>query len=648
MLRSALIAMLAFVFGACNGPKEGASKPPARAPQLRQQQGQLSASDRPSLSSREGAEGVRDRKRRPITFIQEVPAADDCIASAHIVTTPKTPVRGQPLRVIAVLPTGSATLQLWDEHGEPLQIKKERELGGPPFGRVVDIETTVGSMITAVVGQDGNVVHCKQIALAARAPAAPQSSQFVWEAERGWKPVDDALWSLFVEALFDYPPDDTQTWTNLHDLVSDKDRNILYNHLGVGEEEHLTLEPDCADLPYQLRAYFAWKRALPFAFRWCTRGQVAKPPTCGALKSNHTSRERSSDAEAFEYFAQRVVRPGVHSASGRTHPQDEQTDLYPVPLQRRALSPGTVYADPYGHVMILTEWIEQADGDSGILMAAEAQPDGTVGRRRFWRGSFLFDPDTTHVGAGFKHFRPLDLQRGKAFALDNATLKSTDAFSRLSNEQYDLTRDEFYERMDALINPRPLNPRKKLLALIDAFDESVQRRVTAVQNGENYVQAHGTIAMPEGHAIFETSGPWEDYSSPSRDMRLLISLDTVTNFVSRVSHAPARFGVKEASKEQVVRGLKHFLREELGRRQIRYAKSNGSEQALSLWQVLKRAKAFEVAYNPNDCIELRWGAPEGSEELGSCARRAPKEQQSRMARYRKWFAERTRPARGTD
>ena len=63
--------------------------------------------------------------------------------------------------------------------------------------------------------------------------------------------------------------------------------------------------------------------------------------------------------------------------------------------------------------------------------------------------------------------------------------------------------------------------------------------------------------------------------------------------------------------------------------------------------MIERSAALELAYNPNDCAELRWGAPAGSPELVSCRRRAPDEQRARMDRYRAWFHERKRPARGT-
>ena len=34
--------------------------------------------------------------------------------------------------------------------------------------------------------------------------------------------------------------------------------------------------------------------------------------------------------------------------------------------------------------------------------------------------------------------------------------------------------------------------------------------------------------------------------------------------------------------------------------------------ALALAHVVARQRALEMAYNPNDCIKIRWGAPDGS------------------------------------
>ncbi len=73
---------------------------------------------------------------------------------------------------------------------------------------------------------------------------------------------------------------------------------------------------------------------------------------------------------------------------------------------------------------------------------------------------------------------------------------------------------------------------------------------------------------------------------------------------------------------------------------ITYQRSDGSPQKLTLRDLIARAEYLELAYNPNDCPEVRWGAPPGSAEMESCRRRAPDEQQRRMEELRHWFAER--------
>ena len=45
-----------------------------------------------------------------------------------------------------------------------------------------------------------------------------------------------------------------------------------------------------------------------------------------------------------------------------------------------------------------------------------------------------------------------------------------------------------------------------------------------------------------------------------------------------------------------------------------------------------RATALEVAYNPNDCVEVRWGAAEGRQERSSRGRRWPPAARRTIAR----------------
>ena len=215
--------------------------------------------------------------------------------------------------------------------------------------------------------------------------------------------------------------------------------------------------------------------------------------------------------------------------------------------------------------------------------------------------------------------------------------------------QYEGTEDAFYDRVEEYINPRPLNPVALQVVLVDALQESVNRRLNSVNNAENYTRetAYATIEMPERSAIFQTSGPWEDFSTPSRDMRLLISLDTVVNFPDKVARAPERFGAEtQEGAKQLVAELRQALDTELKKRTFEYTRSDGSPQVLSLHDVRERAKAMEMAYNPNDCVERRWGAEEDSAEFATCKRFAPEEQRLKMKEYRPWFESRKRPARG--
>jgi len=199
--------------------------------------------------------------------------------------------------------------------------------------------------------------------------------------------------------------------------------------------------------------------------------------------------------------------------------------------------------------------------------------------------------------------------------------------------------------MEGMINPRALDPVRMQISLVDALEESVQRRRSSVQNGEDFMKArkYEPIDMPRGGALFLTSGPWEDYSTPSRDMRLLISIDAVVSFPATVAAHPGRFGIREADREEAARLVRAALETELAKRTFEYIGSDGSAWKLSLADLVERMKAMEMAYNPNDCAEIRWGAPEGSEERATCKRRASQQQQSRMQKYRKWFAQRERP-----
>jgi hypothetical protein len=182
---------------------------------------------------------------------------------------------------------------------------------------------------------------------------------------------------------------------------------------------------------------------------------------------------------------------------------------------------------------------------------------------------------------------------------------------------------------------------------ITSLDEQVKARVTSVENGRKFqTSGKGEASMPDGAAIFETTGAWEDFATPSRDLRLLIAMDVVRTFPDRVMRRPERYAMpKGRSLADVKAELQRVLASELAARKFSYPRTDGSAWTLTLKDVIDRAADLEMAYNVNDCVELRWGAAEGSDEAATCKRRAPQAQRAKMTTYRAWFNERRRPPR---
>jgi hypothetical protein len=326
---------------------------------------------------------------------------------------------------------------------------------------------------------------------------------------------------------------------------------------------------------------------------------------------------------------------------------DDNTDFYTVSLTQQALRPGTVYADPYGHVLMLVHRVSELNGMPGVFLAVDAEPDGSITRKRFWRGNFLFVHDPALGSPGFKHFRPIVRDKnGPLRRLANAEITKNPSYGDFSLDQSQMSAEDFYDRMDDVMSPEPLDPVKAMTDAIASLNEQVKTRVTSVENGRKYQEKQaGETAMPNGPSIFETTGAWEDYSTPARDFRLLIAIDVVRGFPDRVVRRAARYAMPNGkSVEGVKSELRGVLASEVASRKISYTRSDGSQWTLSLKDVIDRAADFEMAYNPNDCVELRWGAPENSEEVSTCKRHAPQAQRAKMlSDYRTWFQQRHWP-----
>jgi hypothetical protein len=625
---------------------------------------------------------------------QNSPGACEDAAQVAVLPSPVAPWKGVPLRVlVAAEKPLEGELSLVAPDGSVAATSRERH-GGPPYFWIAEVASPAAGTWHARLARDGAAAGCgpiaRDIAVHASKPPSPGTAPgSVWPLRNGWNRETENLFSAWIAKLFDDPLDAEPSWPALHEVLRDRSRNFLYNHLGLNEDGiKMVLRPDCADLPYFLRTYFSFKLGLPFGYSKCTRGGGGKAPHCpqwfntrnpepppappaqaaapprpapsgfAALYGRTSADEPPAPVApppprhlglvpTFGEYLQ-TVADAVHSGSARTALADNNTDQYPVPLSRETLRPGTIYADPYGHVLMIVRFLPQAAGGAGIILAVDGQPDGTVARKRFWRGNFLFAQDPALGGPGFKRFRPIVAGKDGALRrLTNDEIAKDPQYGDFSLEQTRLGVEDFYDRMDDVLSPSPLDPVRAEKEAITSLEEQVKVRVTSVENGRKFLNSgKGDASIPEGARIFETTGAWEDFSTPSRDLRLLIALDVVEGFPDRVARRPERYAMPQGKSVADVKAeLQRVLAAELATRKFSYTRSDGSAWSLALKDVTDRAADLEMAYNPNDCVELRWGAPANSDEASTCRRHAPGAQHAKMATYRAWFHERRRPPR---
>ena len=353
-----------------------------------------------------------------------------------------------------------------------------------------------------------------------RKPPGPSATGgSLWPLRNAWNRETENLYSAWIAKLFDGPLDQELSWKTWDGVLHDQSRNFLFDYLGLSEDNIIKgLRPDCADFVYFLRAYFAFKMGLPFGYSNCSRGDrrlaaemlpMVRRRASGCSSSGAGARTFAEPAAAApppppapapnvlqQIFspsppapaapppappAKRTAKPAapnrqlglasafrqylpavadvVQTGAVRVLANDDRTDFYMVPLTQATLRPGTVYADPYGHVLMLVKLVPEANGSPGVFLAVDAEPDGSVTRKRFWRGNFLFVHDPTLGSPGFKRFRPIVQEKnGGLRRLTNAEIAKDPQYGDFSLDQTQLGLDQFYDRMDDVMSPEPVDP----------------------------------------------------------------------------------------------------------------------------------------------------------------------------------------------
>src|SRR5262249_61082113 len=106
-----------------------------------------------------------------------------------------------------------------------------------------------------------------------------------------------------------------------------------------------------------------------------------------------------------------------------------------------------------------------------------------------------------------KRFRPIERgENGALRRLTNAQIAKNPDYADFSLDQSRLAVDDFYDRMDEVMSPQPLDPVSAMKETINALEEQVNTRVNAIELARKYKDGHGEESLLDGHEVVATCG----------------------------------------------------------------------------------------------------------------------------------------------
>src|SRR6185312_3604802 len=183
-------------------------------------------------------------------------------------------------------------------------------------------------------------------AMVAPVPPKPASSGFsaIYTVRTDhWSDIDERDFSRFIADIGD-------SGCNTVDKCLHSPRNPFR----ATDPQGVYFRSDCADLPYNLRFYFAWKRGLPFGYVSAVSSRGSGRDIRYTFKGNAVAeRTTVQSGGASGYAVMDTLRDTISSATFRIHPlleEPQDSDLYSPVIDAKSIHPGTVIYDPNGHV----------------------------------------------------------------------------------------------------------------------------------------------------------------------------------------------------------------------------------------------------------------------------------------------------------
>ena len=481
-----------------------------------------------------------------------------------------------------------------------------------------------------------------------------------WKVKKvDWNGQDERAFGDFVKAL-GYSKCNT----------TDKCLSGASNILRTEEDMLFTHYSDCADFPYYLRSYFAYKNKLPFSMVTSFKQAPYSQAQLDAIAKERANILATKGEEAaLKYDArlldQRYSRNGnipvaklnVPSSNGAVRDfaifgpkiMDQvssgtlrmlngaggviESDFYSPVVSKDSIKPGTVLYSAAGHVAIVYDVTAK-----GEVLFIDAHPDNSITRGRFNTDFALVH---SKYGGNFKNFRPVRVENAtfdnEGFVTKGQVVVASDTqIKDFSLEQYEgngknssgktlfqLTANssaymDFYEwvKMRLSGGTYRLDPVAEMKSEMAQLCSMAQDRVAAVQAAiDNRVH---TMQHPDNlpQNIFGAEGEWEAYSTPSRDMRLKLKIlsipDAAKTWFSRFKSGDEMITYKGADLKA---DLIKTYQQSVAACKVIYKNSAGKDVTVGLDSLI--ARISRVSYDPYACPEIRWGAVK-QEELASC------------------------------
>ena len=466
------------------------------------------------------------------------------------------------------------------------------------------------------------------LCMLAPAPASAAGDGLWRITKERWDAADEKAWEDFIAGL-----GAADCWTLDACLKSPANP---YRHT----DPRTKFYADCADMPYVLRAYFAWKNGLPFAWQSAMRADDGPGTDIRySLEGNTIVARDSVPRTASGVRAVPILHNIVNFVSTAMFRRDATiddpvmfTDTYSPRLDRAAIRPGTIAYDVNGHASLV--WRVES---GGRILIFSSHPDHSLSRTFLGKEFLRTGPQ---LGSIFQKFRPIEVVGAKRAA--NGALVGGRIVPVMNADLEDFSLEQYagnppvnpyawgtaqwvwngesmdfytYLRARMSIGELEYHPVVELRGMMQSicFDLRARKHAIEISTARGIQNQDPPHRLPDN--IYGTHGVWELYSTPSRDARLKTAFkemyDLVVDFI--------RMDLVDAPRlhyegDDLPGDLLAAWHEQNGLCRIDYKNSAGRTVTLTVDDIVGRL--YDLSFDPYQCIERRWGA--SGEELATC------------------------------